>query len=108
MRVSPVVSGVYCHVVLQSDVPEEVLLARAASEGCRVLSVRSFYEKSVAGTDKEFLLSFSKIPAQELTQAVAALRRAWLEKEGNQWQKDYVLYIVVTCIWAVPFTISLW
>lgn len=83
MRVSPVVSGVYCHVVLQSDVPEEVLLARAASEGCRVLSVRSFYEKSVAGTDKEFLLSFSKIPAQELTQAVAALRRAWLEKEGN-------------------------
>lgn len=82
LTVSRITSGVYCHVVLHSPYSEQELRARAEAEGCRVLSVQSFYERPRQGEEKEFLLSFSKIPSHELTQAIRALRRAWLEKEG--------------------------
>jgi GntR family transcriptional regulator/MocR family aminotransferase len=44
--------------------------------------MQSFYETPSQETDKEFLLSFSKIPTCRLRDAVAALHGAWSEKEG--------------------------
>lgn len=41
-----------------------------------------FYEHPNPARDTEFLLSFSKIPAHELKEAVHALQQAWSEKEG--------------------------
>lgn len=83
IRVSRIVSGVYCHIVLDSTYAEDELLERAAAHGCRVLSVQSFYENQDVHTDKGFLLSFSKIPGCKLREAVAALAAAWSEKEGD-------------------------
>ena len=82
ISVSRVVSGVYCHIVLQSPYEERELRRRAEERGCRVLAMQSFYERPEPADTKEFLLSFSKIPSQNLKQAVAALRQAWTEKEG--------------------------
>ena len=82
ISVSRVVSGVYCHVALQSPHDESELRRRAEERGCRVLAMQSFYERPEQANTKEFLLSFSKIPSQNLKQAVAALRQAWTEKEG--------------------------
>lgn len=80
--VSRVVSGVYCHIDLRSPYSEQELRRRAEAHGCRVLSMRSFYEKPQQEDRKEFLLSFSKIPTYELKQAVSVLHQAWTEKEG--------------------------
>ena len=80
--VGRLVSGVYCHIRLHSRLSEEELRRRAARQGCRVLSMQSFYETPSQETDKEFLLSFSKIPTCRLRDAVAALHGAWSEKEG--------------------------
>ena len=82
ISVSRVVSGVYCHIALQSPYDESELRRRAEERGCRVLAMQSFYERPEQADTKEFLLSFSKIPSQDLKQAVAALHRAWTEKEG--------------------------
>lgn len=80
--VGRLVSGVYCHIRLHSRLSEEELRRRAERQGCRVLSMQSFYETPSQETDKEFLLSFSKIPTCRLRDAVAALHGAWSEKEG--------------------------
>ena len=80
--VGRLVSGVYCHIRLHSRLSEEELRRRAERQGCRVLSMQSFYETPLQETDKEFLLSFSKIPTCRLRDAVAALHGAWSEKEG--------------------------
>lgn len=82
ISVSRVVSGVYCHIVLQSPYEERELRRRAEERGCRVLAMQSFYERPEPADTKEFLLSFSKIPIQDLKQAVAVLHQAWTEKEG--------------------------
>lgn len=82
IAVSRVVSGVYCHVALQSPYEESELRRRAEERGCRVLAMQSFYEKPERADKKEFLLSFSKIPSQDLKQAIAVLHQAWTEKEG--------------------------
>jgi GntR family transcriptional regulator/MocR family aminotransferase len=82
IRISPVESGVYCHVTLQSSLTANELIRRAAARGCRVLWFSSFYEHPNPARDTEFLLSFSKIPAHELKEAVHALQQAWSEKEG--------------------------
>lgn len=82
ISVSRVVSGVYCHIALQSPYDEGELRRRAEEKGCRVLAMQSFYEKPEQGDKKEFLLSFSKIPIQDLKQAVAVLHQAWTEREG--------------------------
>lgn len=83
IRVSRIVSGVYCHITLKSPDTEDILLKKAAKKGCRVLSVQSFYENRNLETEKEFLLSFSKIPGCQLKDAVEALKTAWSEKEGD-------------------------
>ena len=57
-------------------------LIRAQSKGCRVLGFSSFYEHPNPAREKEFLLSFSKIPTHELKGAAEALYEAWSEKEG--------------------------
>lgn len=72
------VSGVYCHIRLHSPYSEQELLKRAEAHGCRVLSMQSFYETPSQETDKEFLLSFAKIPSEKLCEAVAALHEAWV------------------------------
>lgn len=83
MDVSHVVSGVYCRVQLHSPLSAAELTKRAETQGCRVLSMESFYEIKGPQADKEFLLSFAKIPSHTLKQAVAALHKAWTEKEGD-------------------------
>ena len=80
--VGQLVSGIYCHVRLHSPLSEAELLKKAEQQGCRVLSMQSFYETPSQETDNEFLLSFSKIPSCKLRDAVAALHAAWSEKEG--------------------------
>ena len=80
--VGQLVSGIYCHVRLHSPLSESDLLKKAEQQGCRVLSMQSFYETPSQETDNEFLLSFSKIPSCKLRDAVAALHAAWSEKEG--------------------------
>ncbi|KMO87511.1 GntR family transcriptional regulator [Megasphaera cerevisiae DSM 20462] len=82
ITISPMVSGVYCHVTLRSPWSEQELRSRAEQHGCRVLSMQSFYEIPKQEDSREFLLSFSKIPGHQLKQAVAALQAAWTEKEG--------------------------
>ena len=81
--VSQLTSGVYCRVVLNSKGSAEDLQERAQQQGCRVLSMKSFYENQGHEDSREFLLSFSKIPSHDLKDAVMALRQAWLEKEGS-------------------------
>ena len=81
--VSQLTSGVYCRVVLNSKGSAEDLQERAQQQGCRVLSMKSFYENQGHEHSREFLLSFSKIPSHDLKDAVMALRQAWLEKEGS-------------------------
>lgn len=83
ITMSRIVSGVYCHIQLHSTYTEQELCSRAERHGCRILSMQSFYETNEQGNDKEFLLSFSKIPSRELKQAVEALHAAWTEKEGT-------------------------
>lgn len=80
--VGRLVSGVYCHIRLHSSLSEKELREKAEEKGCRVLSMQSFYETPSQETDKEFLLSFSKITSCRLREAVAALHAAWSEKEG--------------------------
>lgn len=75
--VGRLVSGVYCHIRLRSEDSEQRLLEKAEARGCRVLSMQSFYETPSQETDKEFLLSFAKIPSEKLCEAVAALHSAW-------------------------------
>lgn len=82
ITVSRITSGVYCHIALRSSCPAQELRQKAEQEGCRVLAMQSFYEQPGQDKQKEFLLSFSKIPSNKLGQAVMALQRAWLEKEG--------------------------
>lgn len=82
ITVKRIVSGVYCHITLHSPLSEDELRRRAEAHGCRVLSLQSFYETPKGEGDKEFLLSFSKIPRQELKHAVLALHAAWTQKEG--------------------------
>lgn len=82
ITVKRIVSGVYCHITLHSTLTDEELRRRAEARGCRVLSLQSFYETPKGDGDKEFLLSFSKLPRQELKQAVLALHAAWTQKEG--------------------------
>lgn len=83
ITMSRIVSGVYCHIQLKSPYTERELRHRAEQHGCRVLSMESFYETKEWGNEKEFLLSFSKIPSRELKQAVEVLYTAWTEKEGT-------------------------
>ena len=85
--VAKLVSGIYCHVRLHSPLSESDLLKKAEQQGCRVLSMQSFYETPSQETDNEFLLSFSKIPSCKLRDAVAALHAAWSEKEDNNGEK---------------------
>ena len=82
ITVSRITSGVYCHIALRSSYSAQELCGKAEKEGCRVLTMQSFYEQPGQDEQKEFLLSFSKIPSYKLKQAVMALQRAWLEKEG--------------------------
>lgn len=82
ITVSRIVSGVYCHITLRSPFSEQELRRRAEANGCRVLSLQSFYETPETEADKTFLLSFSKIPSYELKNAVMALHAAWTQKEG--------------------------
>ena len=82
ITVSRITSGVYCHIALRSSYSAQELCSKVEKEGCRVLTMQSFYEQPGQDEQKEFLLSFSKIPSYKLKQAVMALQRAWLEKEG--------------------------
>ncbi|MUP48865.1 PLP-dependent aminotransferase family protein [Veillonellaceae bacterium M2-8] len=80
LEVQHVLSGVYCLVRIYSKKTTQELVNAAAAQGCRVLSVQSFYEQPQLWDEREFLLSFTKISSEEMPEAVQALYRAW--KEG--------------------------
>ena len=83
VHVRPVVSGVYCHVHIRSSRSTRELVEAAAQQGCRVLPVQLFYETPAVEDKREFLLSFTKIPASRLFDAVQALYQAWNERGNN-------------------------
>lgn len=83
MLIDQIVSGVYCRVRLYSRLTVRELCERARHKGCRVLPIDSFYETAETDRERDFLLSFSKIPVGELKEAVQALAEAWTEKEGT-------------------------
>lgn len=77
IQVERPISGVYCRVVIRSNDSIEVLVKKAKDHDCLVLPMTNLYTASKDASTKEFLLSFSRIPSQELEAAVATLHEAW-------------------------------
>jgi len=77
-------SGLYTILRVKSDFTAQELVARALQQGCRVIPVDDFYLESSQEKLPQIMLYFSRIPANEIENAITMLRQAWFGDEGDR------------------------
>lgn len=70
-------SGLHTILTINSDLPAQELRTRAEKEGCSVAPVEDYYWEATPEKLPQILLYFSKIPATEMSTALACLKKAW-------------------------------
>ena len=78
MEVKENESGLHTILTVKSNLQARQLVERALKHGCRVAPVEDYYWEVAPEKLPQIILYFSKIPSDEMKNAIQCLKDAWL------------------------------
>lgn len=73
-------SGLFIMLTLKCQGTSQTAFLKAMQLGCQVAPIRNYYWETVHESCPKVILYFSKIPTDEMEDAVRRLKKAWFEK----------------------------
>ena len=70
-------SGLHMVLTLKTDLTPKELYDRALAKGCRIALLQDYYLGEAPVAPSQIILYFSRIPAEEMTNAIQLLNEAW-------------------------------